>query len=117
MSKNIKVCYTKRYIIYTSELTLELENTAEKEHITWGTTLQDILVEPFTFYQDKSERLDKGTSKNRLHKLKRSDASTSISKKHSKQNEQKKMTNEDSKLEITYYVLFYTYLSQKRRKH
>ena len=114
MSKNIKVCYIKCYIICTSELTLELENTAEKEHITWGSTLQDILVEPFTCYQDKSERLDKGTSKNRLHKLKRSDASTPISKKHSKPNEQK--MNKESKLGITYHVFFYTQLSQINRK-
>ena len=75
MSKNIKVCYIEYYIICISVLTLELENTAEKEHVTEDSTLQNVVVE------------------------------------------QKKMKNEESEFKITYYVVFYTQLSQKERKH
>ena len=45
MSKNIKVCYIECYIIYTNEVNLELQSTAEKEHITGDSTNQDVLVE------------------------------------------------------------------------
>ena len=40
------------------------------------------------------------------------------SKKHSRSpDEQMKMKKEDSKLEITYNVLFYIQLQQEKRKH
>ena len=45
MSKNIKVCYIECYIICTSEVNLELQDAAEREHITGDSTIQDVLVE------------------------------------------------------------------------
>ena len=39
----------------TSELHIELENTAEKERITGGSTLQDVLVEQKKIKNEESK--------------------------------------------------------------